>query len=196
MSQAAKLNIMSPAPSQNERRGRPEAQPAYRMEGPLLALVDKWIATQPDPKPSRADAVLRIVQDHGLIEIERDRLEGDLLAIRAGSRERIVSYGEFDPETGETTQVKEIIREISDGENTDARRAVGELLSHSLEQADRLAALNFFVFSRLDSLNSSVPSDATTGLMLIIDDIVVASRDASDKARNVLFPEGDAAQRA
>lgn len=47
-------------------RGRPptDATPIMvRLAPPLLGPLDAWIAKQPDPKPSRPEAIRRILQE-------------------------------------------------------------------------------------------------------------------------------------
>lgn len=34
-----------------------------RVHEPMLALIDAWIAAQPDPKPSRPEAIRRILTE-------------------------------------------------------------------------------------------------------------------------------------
>ncbi len=34
-----------------------------RLQPPMLAVLDTWIASQPDPKPSRPEAIRRLVAE-------------------------------------------------------------------------------------------------------------------------------------
>ena len=48
------------------RRGRPEVdseEVRARMDRSLLDRIDAWIASQPDPRPSRPEAIRRILAD-------------------------------------------------------------------------------------------------------------------------------------
>jgi Arc/MetJ-type ribon-helix-helix transcriptional regulator len=50
-----------------KKRGRPatgkDPLVAARMPPPLIAALDSWIASQADPKPSRSEAIRRLLQE-------------------------------------------------------------------------------------------------------------------------------------
>lgn len=50
--------------SVTKKIGRPTKEPTTVIRVPVAALeaLDTWIATQPDPKPSRPDAIRRLAQ--------------------------------------------------------------------------------------------------------------------------------------
>ena len=57
---------MSSLPSA-KKIGRPKVDSEavnVRMERPLLAELDAWIAGQPEPRPGRPEAIRRVLQDH------------------------------------------------------------------------------------------------------------------------------------
>jgi len=58
-----------------KKRGRPKigqgTQIQVRLQPDLLALLDLWIASQPDPKPTRPD-VLRLSLTEMLKPVEKD----------------------------------------------------------------------------------------------------------------------------
>jgi hypothetical protein len=58
---------MSDAASTSRKRGRPSVgsvNVGVRFPPPDLAALDRWIARHPEPKPTRPEAVRRIVADY------------------------------------------------------------------------------------------------------------------------------------
>ena len=57
---------MSIVARKKPRRGRPEVdseEVRARMDRGLLDRIDAWIASQPEPRPSRPEAIRRILSD-------------------------------------------------------------------------------------------------------------------------------------
>jgi hypothetical protein len=56
--------VSEPEKLTSRKRGRPRAEPTVgimvRMREADLAVLDEWIAAQPDPKPSRPEAIRRL----------------------------------------------------------------------------------------------------------------------------------------
>ncbi len=51
-----------PTPKRRSPQTRPDGSEAFWLSLPLQRAIDRWMAAQPDPKPSRAEAVRRLLE--------------------------------------------------------------------------------------------------------------------------------------